>query len=145
MADRPRDSVTGYVTTSPKIELGDPEIVAWLTFAIDELERNAPRDALQFPPAVARTFAWVKRLHMVNQEAALRAFERIENSAIPDESGATLEPMTTAEAMRELGLKSSQRVTQLISEGRLTATKRGRAWLIDRGSVEAEKAQRGAC
>ena len=140
MGDR-SSSVTGYVTTTPKIELDDPLIVAWLTYLIEEAEPNAP----QFPPTVARTFAWVKRLHMHNLEVASRAVERrIENGPARIESGAMVAPMTTAEVMRELDLESTQRVTQLRAEGRLTGSKRGRVWLIDRQSVEAEKARRSA-
>jgi hypothetical protein len=138
----PDESPTGYVRASILLE---PEVTRWLAFAIRELEDRAPRDALQFPPAVERTFETIKAFARREAERVARsasAFERLENPSTSVESRATVEPMTTAEAMRELELESTQRVTQLIDAGRLVATKHGRRWSIDRGSVEAEKARR---
>ncbi len=44
-------------------------------------------------------------------------------------------PLTTAQAAQRLGIKV-RRVQQLIESGRLSATRFGRAWLIDSADLE---------
>jgi hypothetical protein len=126
------------------IRLDDPEVTKWLAFAIAELERNAPRDALQLPAVVQRTFAMVKAFARRDAVASVRAFARVENSVTPVESDATVVTMTTAEVRDELGLTSTQRVTQLRKAGRLVGVKHGHQWRIERQSVAAEQARRAA-
>jgi excisionase family DNA binding protein len=120
----------------------DAETTKWLAFAILELERNAPRDALQLPPNVQKTFDTVVSFARRDADAARRAFESVENPDIPIESGATVAPMTTSEAARALGV-STTRVAQMAASGELKASKADGRWAIDRESVAAAKASRG--
>lgn len=136
---------------APRFAVISPYVARWLIAELDRVGRGSAafreqaamwRSAGYRGRADELEFAWaqLRSAAAEQQHAPVDTFDLVESGPAVESKvggGSVHEQITTAEAMRMLGLTSTQWVVALVKRGDLTGSKVGGLWMVNRGSVEA--------